>query len=111
MNIHTREPRLESIHTSSLSQAMIKFYMPVLYFIALQIQECQWVPFAAVSVIEVASVEVLSPATHLQKVNREEVSTMFIKPRTIIDRCLLFSMNGTKYLAYYPNEIISQLDM
>ena len=54
--------------------------------------------------------EVLSPATHLQKVNRE-VSMMFIKPCTIIDRCLLFSLNGTKYLAYYPNKIISLLDM
>ena len=82
----------------------------MLYFIALQIQECQWVPFAAVYVIEVASVEVLSSATHLQKISRE-VSTMFIKPCTIIDRCLLFSLNGTKYLAYYPNKIISLLDM
>ena len=86
-------------------------YACVLYFIALQIQECQWVPFAVVSVIEVSSVEALSPATHLQKVSREEVSTMFIKPCTIIDRCLLFSLNGTKYLAYYPNKIISLLDM
>ena len=29
VNIHTREPRLELIHISSLSQVMIKFSMPV----------------------------------------------------------------------------------
>ena len=85
-------------------------YACVLYFIALQIQN-SWIPFAAVSVMKVATMEVLSPATHLQKVGRENVSMMFIKPCSIIDRGLLFSMNVTKYLACYPSKIISLLDM
>lgn len=85
-------------------------YACVLYFIALQIQD-GWIPFAAVSVMKVATMEVLSPATHLQKVDGENISMVFIKPCSIIDRCLLFSMNGTKYLACYPSKIISLLDM